>query len=226
MPPNLACSARKGWASELVRGNDEEGRPGRLLSLLASAPTRLVVGLLVVGGLTLMLGQRLAVETIAVPTPVAIGGDGPIDASGHLMAVLVTDQLTPEYISAIERITDLSARLAGVERVRSVTNTLVLTKAEPFRPIATAAFGTTSKLPLSMSLPERAQLAAVSRLGSSDLISADGKTMTVIAELHEDVSEELAQTSAQSFRDLVDHEVDAAGLPATAGTISASPTSR
>lgn len=161
-------------------------------------------------------GSRLAIDIVTVPPWLPPPADVSLSGEGdRLMAVLETGQLTPEYISAVERITERGTDIDGVAGVRSVTNTLVLAKNDPFRPIATPAFGTRSTLPVSLSLPERAQAAAASRLGSSDLISADGKTMSVMAELRPSITRTDRATAARRFRELVDSEVKAAGLPAT-----------
>lgn len=201
----------------MARGHDRDNGPAsRPLSIIASGPARLTVALVLVAALAWLFGSRLAIDLITVPPWLPPAAGGSLSGGGdRLMAVLETDQLTPEYISAIERITERGADIDGVARVRSVTNTLVLAKNDPFRPIATPAFGTRSTLPVSLSLPERAQAAAASRLGSSDLISPDGKTMSVIAELRPSITGADRVDPAREFRELVDREVKAAGLPAT-----------
>ncbi len=197
--------------------NHVDGQVSWLLRLVASSPARLLFGVLIIAAVTVTLARHLTVETALVPTPVADQMDAPPLAPNgdRLMVVLQTDHVTPELISAIERITARTTGIAGVIEVHSVTNTLVLTKADEFTPIATPAFGTQSRLPVERTLTERTLLAASSRLGSADLISSDGKTMSIIAVLTPAASTEARSSAASDFKQVVDTEVAAAGLPAT-----------
>jgi len=194
----------------------EDGSGSVIVRLAASAPLRLAVALAILLLITYTLGQQFHMGTTVVPRTAPDRIDAaPLEPQGdRLMAVLQTDQLTPEYVSAVERITDLALAIKGVKRVHSVTNTPVLTSEKAFVPLATPAFGTRSKLPIGMSFSERSQLAATSRLGTSDLLSADGKTMTIIAELTSDLSEAGRLAAATEFSSVMNTEIAAAGLPA------------
>jgi hypothetical protein len=186
------------------------------MRLAASAPLRLVVGLVLLLAITYRLGQQFEMGINIVPktAPDTVAA-APLEPQGdRLMAVLETDQLTPEYVSAVERITDQAAAIKGVKLVHSVTNTPVLTREKAFTPLATPAFGTRSRLPIGTSFSERSQLAATSRLGTADLLSADGKTMTIIAELESQVSSPVRAAAADEFSRMMNTEIAAAGLPA------------
>ncbi len=197
--------------------NHVDGQVSWLLRLLASGPARLLFGVLVVAAVTVSLARHLTVETALVPPPVDDQvAAAPLPETGdRLMVVLESDHLTPELISAIERITARTTNIAGVIEVHSVTNTLVLTKLTAITPTATPAFGTQSRLPVERTLTERTLLAASSRLGSADLISLDGKTMSIIAVLAPDLTTEARGATATEFKQIVDTEIAAAGLPAT-----------
>lgn len=192
------------------------GQPSWTLRLFASAPVRLLLAVVVIVVVMRGVGSHLDVEMQPVPALFATGQTAPIQRPGDpLMVVFESDHLTPEYVSAVERITNLAGAIPGVHEVRSVTNTLVLTRSDTLRPTATPAFGTKSALPLAMTLTERATLAATSRLGSADLISADGRTMAIMADLDSDISPETRAEAARRFNELMTTEVAAAGLPAT-----------
>ncbi len=197
--------------------NHVDGQVSWLLRLLASGPARLVFGVLVIAAVTVTLARHLTVETALVPLPVDDQvAAAPLPETGdRLMVVLESDHLTPELISAIERITARTTKIAGIIEVHSVTNTLVLTKLDSFNPSATPAFGTQSRLPVERTLTERTLLAASSRLGSADLISVDGKTMSIIAVLAPDPTTDVRGAAATEFKQIVDTEIGAAGLPAT-----------
>jgi hypothetical protein len=201
---------------EHVARGGRDGSVSIVVRLAASAPLRLLVALVALTAVTYSLGQQFTMGTAVVPktAPDKVAA-APLEPQGdRLMAVLETDQLTPEYVSAVERITDLAQAIKGVKTVHSVTNTLVLTREKAFTPLATPAFGTRSKLPIGMSFAERSQLAATSRLGTSDLLAADGKTMTIIAALDSSISPSERQAAAEQFSRVMNSEIAAAGLPA------------
>lgn len=207
-------------AGRLARDHDREDEDGSqhlLLRALASAPLRLTVGVAVLVGVALVLVSGIRATTVLVPEQaVDTSGRPALPQSGErLVAVLESDALTPEYISAIQRITERAEKTQGVVRVRSVTNSLVLVKAGPFKAGATAPLGPASRLPLEVTLSERAQRAAAGRLGSGELISTDGRTTAVIAELQAGIGDDQRRHTADQFEAVVQSEAQAAGIGIT-----------
>lgn len=201
----------------MARGRHREERSQHLvLRALASAPARLVVGVLVLVVISLALVPGIKATTVAIPHQVADTSGRPAlpQSAERLIAVLDSDQLTPEYISAIQRITERAETTQGVARVRSVTNSLVLIK-NGLQVGATPPVGPRSVLPLEVPLVERAQMASAARLGSGDLISADGRTTAVVAELQLGQDDEQRARTAEQFEEVVTSEAEAAGIGIT-----------
>lgn len=188
-----------------------------LLRTLASGPVRLLFGVAVLLVVAVAMLGTVTAGTVVVPNPALdTSGRPPLPRGGErLIAVLQSDQLTPEYVGAIQRITERAEVTQGVTLVRSMTTTPVLVRLGVFQAGATPAVGPRSGLPLQYTLSERAVLAANSRLGTADLISADGRTAAVIAELEPGLSPADRARAADQFRSLVESEAAAAGIGIT-----------
>ena len=187
-----------------------------ILGVLASGPARLTFGVAVLVVVAVSLVSGIQAGTAFVPTPIPDLSNRPTlsRTSERLIAVLQSDQLTPEYVSAIGRITERAERTTSVSRVRSVTNTLILVK-DGAKAGATPALGPRSLLPIQLTLAERAQLASTGRLGTGDLISADGRTTAIVAELQPSLPRDKRDRAADEFRSVVDTEAAAAGIGIT-----------
>lgn len=187
-----------------------------VLSVLASGPARILFGVAVLLILAVVLVGNVEAGTVLIPNPTPDTSGRPAlpNTSERLIAVLQSDQLTPEYVSAIGRITARAEKTVSVSRVRSVTNTLVLIK-NGSKAGATPAFGPRSVLPLEVTLADRARMASNARLGTGDLISADGRTTAIIAELKPALTPSERDEAAAAFHDAVDTEAAAAGIGIT-----------
>ena len=180
-----------------MRAASQDVRGRRLV-----APVGLILSVAIIAGTAWWLAAGLRVETVTVPVPVDESGAGVIPQPGpQALAIIETDALTADVVELVEAITNQSATVPGVTAVESVTNIGVLTTLPSGGLTSTPAFGSASTLDASVTLETRAQRAAAGQLGTAGLLSSDGHTFLIAAEIDPTSSPAAQATAARSFRD-------------------------
>lgn len=174
----------------------------------------LVLAVAVIAGTAWWLAGGLRVQPVTVPAelredaPDAIAERGP-----QAFAVVRAESLSPDVIGLVEAITNQSAALPGVLDVESVTSVGVLTTGPSGDLLATPALGSGSELDPALSLEARVQRASSSLLGTAGLLTSDGRTLLVAAELDPTRSDDERADAARAFRDQATLAASVSGLP-------------
>ena len=189
-------------------GRDPRGR--RLV-----APLGLILAVAIIAGTAWSLSGGLQIRTVTVPV------DAPDDADAsaipergpQVFAIVQTDALSDDVVELVEAITTQSSSVPGVVAVESVTNVGVLTTVAPGQLDTTPAFGSRSELEATTSLETRARRAATSLLGSAGLVTEDGHTFLVSAQIDPALAPIDQAVAARSFRDRATLAVSVSGVP-------------
>jgi hypothetical protein len=212
-PVGRPFTTRRLGAGRAVSGRDAPDHRGRRLV----APLGLVVAVAMVAGTAWWLAGGLRVRTATVPVEApADPGAGAIPERGmQAFAIIRSDTPDEDVVELVDSVTTQSSSVQGVRAVESVTNVGVLVSSPDGALTTTPAFGSRSELDATVGLEARVKRAADGLLGTAGLVSEDGRSFLVTAEIDPTLPPEEQAAAARSFRDRVTLAASVSGVPVT-----------
>jgi hypothetical protein len=180
------------------------------------APIGLLLAVALLALTAWSLAQDLQVGTATVPVDGSQVAEGAIPERGpQVLAVLQTDELSTDVVGLVEAVTTQSRAVSGVTDVESITEASVITSTDTGI-TATPTFGSESSFGMAVGLDARTRRAGDGLLGTAGLMTADGHTILVAAEIDPRLSAAEQAVAARAFRDQATLAVSVSGLPVRA----------
>lgn len=181
------------------------------------APIGLVLSVLLLSGTAWWLSRGLQVRTVTVPV------DAPAETGEHTIAprpiqafaIVQSEAPSDDVVELVDALSTQASGVPGIARVESATATGVLMTDESGNLTTTPAFGTRSELEPTTSLTERARRASNGLLGTEGLVSEDGRTYLVAADIDPSLAPEEQAAVARAFQDGTTLAVSLSGVPVT-----------